>query len=520
MPKKRCFVLMPFTDEWNLNSFFQDTLEPTLKSLDFVCERADTKKGQNLDRRIIEGIYKADIIIADLTGQNCNVFYELGISHSIPKKTLMITQDERKKLPFDINKYDVMKYDPINFIAPEFFKKMSDISSAEEHNPVTDYKPREEPLLSKFAIKCIKDLHKAHPLTVIFIDLDGTLFDSYEHRTRASRKAFQKIFKGKKENDLQTWYEKIYLDHEIYNEIVGLNFRYNWCTEDIYRIAYLKFDKKKDPKNHHEYLTFCKDMINAEDLRNIEDAYDFFMNEPFSPFNYVHQFLEGLKELGFKLILVTEGDKKVQTWKLEQLGLDMFFDNMYIGNPYENLEKLRNHINIKRNVDYFAALELIYEKYKEMHDKYKDVFHADTLNKVLKKFKSVNLAVIGDRYDVDLKPYERINKKNILQIAITQGSKYAEKTEADIKKLKKGESKGITQPHIVKDLAEAFELLVDLDTWEGLKPITSVPAISTPTRNHEEIEQVKQARDKILQIDPADSFIQYATQILNYYGGN
>ena len=117
MQLRRCFVIMPFTDEHGLNRFFLEKLRPFLEELEYVCERADTRDLQNLYEAFIEGIYLADLVIADLTGANCNVYYELGIAHTIPKRTLMLSQSIRD-VPFDVNKYNIVKYDPETFTKP------------------------------------------------------------------------------------------------------------------------------------------------------------------------------------------------------------------------------------------------------------------------------------------------------------------------------------------------------------------------------------------------------------------
>lgn len=61
-------------------------------------------------RDIIEPIYKADVVIADLTGLNPNVMYELGIAHTFNKKTIVITKDDLSKLPFDLKQYRAKDY--------------------------------------------------------------------------------------------------------------------------------------------------------------------------------------------------------------------------------------------------------------------------------------------------------------------------------------------------------------------------------------------------------------------------
>ena len=78
---------------------------------DFEFSHAgDEDNQQNILADIIPPIYYADIVIADLTGLNPNVMYELGIAHSFNKKTIMITRDELGCLPFDLKQYRAKDY--------------------------------------------------------------------------------------------------------------------------------------------------------------------------------------------------------------------------------------------------------------------------------------------------------------------------------------------------------------------------------------------------------------------------
>lgn len=49
-------------------------------------------------------ILTASIIIADITNRNANVFYELGIAHSLGKEVILIAQGE-EHIPFDLNRF-------------------------------------------------------------------------------------------------------------------------------------------------------------------------------------------------------------------------------------------------------------------------------------------------------------------------------------------------------------------------------------------------------------------------------
>lgn len=86
--KKSCFVLMPFTQ--SLYEIYAQIYQPVCKRNNLYCWRVDELfRPGSISRDIMEGILDADVIIADLTGRNPNVFYELGIAHATGNKTIM-----------------------------------------------------------------------------------------------------------------------------------------------------------------------------------------------------------------------------------------------------------------------------------------------------------------------------------------------------------------------------------------------------------------------------------------------
>ena len=46
----------------------------------------------------------ARIVIADITGRNANVFYELGMAHAFGKDVILLSQNE-EYIPFDLNRF-------------------------------------------------------------------------------------------------------------------------------------------------------------------------------------------------------------------------------------------------------------------------------------------------------------------------------------------------------------------------------------------------------------------------------
>lgn len=93
-----CFVLMPF------DASFTIVYESIAKGLDglMTCTRADDVPiGKPILERILHGIRSAEMIVADLTGKNANVFYELGLAHTSTKNVLLLTQ-QIEDVPFDL----------------------------------------------------------------------------------------------------------------------------------------------------------------------------------------------------------------------------------------------------------------------------------------------------------------------------------------------------------------------------------------------------------------------------------
>lgn len=105
---RTCFVLMPFKGEFE--RVYEFVYRSVCRENNIHCYRVDENSGPgSITEEIIKGIDEADIIIADLTGQNPNVFYELGVANYSGNKTIMTTQ-EIEKLPFDIRSYRVLPY--------------------------------------------------------------------------------------------------------------------------------------------------------------------------------------------------------------------------------------------------------------------------------------------------------------------------------------------------------------------------------------------------------------------------
>jgi hypothetical protein len=105
------FVLMPF--EPGLREVFDTIREATENPpWNFICKRADDffAAGHVLTD-ILRGIAEGELVIADLTGRNPNVFYELGIAHMVkrPNQIVLLTQNT-DSVPFDLRGFRCIVY--------------------------------------------------------------------------------------------------------------------------------------------------------------------------------------------------------------------------------------------------------------------------------------------------------------------------------------------------------------------------------------------------------------------------
>jgi hypothetical protein len=99
-PKPFVFVLMPFEKEYD--DIYALGIKAACADAGGYCERVDEQlfEGSILDR-IYNQISKADLIVADMSGRNANVFYEVGYAHALGKRVVLLTKDPND-IPFDL----------------------------------------------------------------------------------------------------------------------------------------------------------------------------------------------------------------------------------------------------------------------------------------------------------------------------------------------------------------------------------------------------------------------------------
>lgn len=107
--KGSCFTIMPFGG-W-FDDYYDNIYQPAIEEAGLVARRADDIYRPGT---IVSDIWactnEAKIVLADLSGKNPNVFYELGLAHALAKPAVLVTES-LADVPFDLRALRVLEYD-------------------------------------------------------------------------------------------------------------------------------------------------------------------------------------------------------------------------------------------------------------------------------------------------------------------------------------------------------------------------------------------------------------------------
>ncbi|HEX8194667.1 MAG TPA: hypothetical protein VF571_00530 [Pyrinomonadaceae bacterium] len=102
-PKAFVFVLMPFSEDFG--DIYEAGIKQACKDAGAYCERVDEQIFvEDILGRVYNQIAKADVIVAEMTGRNSNVFYETGYAHALNKRVILLTRSA-EDIPFDLKHY-------------------------------------------------------------------------------------------------------------------------------------------------------------------------------------------------------------------------------------------------------------------------------------------------------------------------------------------------------------------------------------------------------------------------------
>lgn len=118
--RKLCFVVMGFgkkTDfeagrTFDLDATYEHIIEPAATALGLRCIRADEVLHSGvIDRPMFEMLYRADLVIADISTGNANAIYELGVRHALRQNSTIIMKENEGRLHFDLNHVNTFQYE-------------------------------------------------------------------------------------------------------------------------------------------------------------------------------------------------------------------------------------------------------------------------------------------------------------------------------------------------------------------------------------------------------------------------
>ncbi len=100
---------MQFAEPYD--TFYREVIQNQAEAAGFKVVRIDEKAGPGVIFRDIQReLEQAEIVIAEITPANPNVFYELGYAHALGKPTILLAR-RGAELPFDIQSFRVVFYD-------------------------------------------------------------------------------------------------------------------------------------------------------------------------------------------------------------------------------------------------------------------------------------------------------------------------------------------------------------------------------------------------------------------------
>lgn len=144
--KKQCFIITPIGETGSeirkkADGVINAVIRPVVEECgyDLVCPHEMAKSG-SITQQVIEQLLEDDLVIANLTGLNANVMYELAIRHATGKPVITISENSTK-LPFDIVTERTLFYDDnmsyVNVLRQNLEKILRDPANLKENdNPI------------------------------------------------------------------------------------------------------------------------------------------------------------------------------------------------------------------------------------------------------------------------------------------------------------------------------------------------------------------------------------------------
>ncbi len=152
MNEKICFVIMGFGQKKDpetnrtidLDQTYKKIIRPAVIACGYKCVRADEILDSGIiDRSMYALLYRAELVIADISTFNPNAIYELGARHTLRPYSTIIIKENKSTLPFDINHNRILSYNHLgneisNAEAQRCIKELKNLITQITNNPIID----------------------------------------------------------------------------------------------------------------------------------------------------------------------------------------------------------------------------------------------------------------------------------------------------------------------------------------------------------------------------------------------
>ena len=127
-PKKQVFVIMKFGDAM-LDSAYEGVYEPVCNEFGLECIRIDKiEDSGKISDQILTAIAESKYVIADLTGNRPNCYYECGFAHALGKE-LILTNNKTDDVHFDLAGYRFIQWETESDLRRKFKKRLKTLEN-------------------------------------------------------------------------------------------------------------------------------------------------------------------------------------------------------------------------------------------------------------------------------------------------------------------------------------------------------------------------------------------------------
>jgi hypothetical protein len=125
------FVLMPFKPQFTKR--YEQAIKRAVEDSGMRAERVDKQSyhHQGITDRVLQQIEDSDILIADMSGNNSNVLYEVGYAHAKNKLCILLT-NRTNKIPFDLKNKRHVVFSGLNDLRKKISKELKALTAEME----------------------------------------------------------------------------------------------------------------------------------------------------------------------------------------------------------------------------------------------------------------------------------------------------------------------------------------------------------------------------------------------------